>query len=325
MKGMKKGKWLIFGLMIFLAAIAGSGQIHHFEAARQSWPDLKREIWPEPVQPGQRPKIPGYQVNQIIAELRVDTPEVRRSRHWSQALNPGEPIDNHEGRNFTAAWFSLNIGSCPHNSGCGFTQAGFLENKDNLNWFVYSNLPLDCDYGQKMWSGKGCMGTLRDLFGDNVGRYSPITGAPDITVHFWRTRQGYWVIQFETWVTEYYPEPRSYLRRYDVAFIQGHTDDEVTRATSTFEHIFKDTSSGYPAQDFAYDFVRPKYLKGSGFAGPMVPWPASAKNGPLHTRNRLFTYSSGPRFCPEFYRVARWNGGWTIGNVDGVCNIPRLF
>jgi hypothetical protein len=206
--------------------------------------------WPEPGPPGQPPKIPGFKVNQIVAELRVDQPEVSQTRHWSQKLESFDTEPTGEGRNFTSAWFSLNIGSCPEDPECGFTQAGLLNNKEGMHWFVYSNLPITCDFGREMWKGKGCVGKLHELFGED----SP-DPTPSAMVHFFRTRQAHWEIQIGPPPSRKDPEPP----RFSVAFAEGTGEEEVTRATSTFEAIFKGNGE-HPKTEARYVHYRPEYL-----------------------------------------------------------------
>jgi hypothetical protein len=274
--------------------------------------------WPEPGPPGQPPKIPGFEVNQIVAELRVDQPEVSQTRHWSQKLESFDTGPTGEGQNFTSAWFSLNIGSCPKDPECGFTQAGLLNNKEGMHWFVYSNLPLTCDFGREMWKGKGCVGKLHELFGED----SP-DPTPSAVVHFWRTEQAHWEIQIGVPPSPKDPDPA----RFGVAFVDGTGEEEVTRATSTFEAVFKDTGK-HPKTEAHYFQYRPEYLKNStgGFEGDMVKWPASDKTH----RNRVFVDSSDGPFCPQIYsfggyssKFERWLTGSNGGK--GACDVDRLF
>jgi hypothetical protein len=272
--------------------------------------------WPEPGPPGPQPKIPGFEVNQIVAELRVDQPEVSRTRHWSQKLESFDTGPTNEEQTFTSAWFSLNIGSCPKDPECGFTKAGLLNNKEGMHWFVYSKLPITCDFGREMWKGKGCVGKLHELFGED----SP-DPTPSAVVHFWRTRQAHWEIQIGVPPSPEDPDPA----RFSVAFVDGTGEEAVTRATSTFEAVFKDTEKPPEAHYFHH---RPEYLKSKtgGFEGEMVAWPASDK---AH-RNQVFVFSSDGSFCPQTYSFGgysvefeRWLTGSNGGK--GECRVDRLF
>jgi hypothetical protein len=272
--------------------------------------------WPEPGPPGQPPKIPGSAVNQIVTELRVDQPEVSQTRHWSQKLESFDTEPTGEGQDFTSGWFSLNIGSCPKDPECGFSQAGLLNNKEGMHWFVYSNLPLTCDFGREMWNGKGCVGELYELYGEDSPDPTPST-----VVHFWRTKQAQWEIQIGRPPTPEDPEPP----RFSVAFIEGTGKEKVTRATSTFEAIFKDTGKPPEAHYFHY---RPEYLKNNtgGFEGEMMEWPASDEAN----RNHVFVDSPHNSFCPQIYSLGgyssefeRWLTGSNGGKGD--CSVDRLF
>jgi hypothetical protein len=274
--------------------------------------------WPEPGLPGQPPKIPGFEVNQIVTELRVDQPEVSQTRHWSQKLESFNTEPAGEGQDFTSAWFSLNIGSCPEDPECGFTQAGLLNNKEGMHWFVYSNLPITCDFGREMWKGKGCVGKLHELFGED----SP-DPTPSAVAHFFRTRQAHWEIQIGMSPSSEDPDPP----RFGVAFVDGTGEEEVTRATSTFEASFKGNGE-HPKTEAHYFHYRPEYLKNNtgGFEGEMVEWPASNKTH----RNQVFVFSTDGPFCPQIYsfggystKFERWLTGSNGGKGD--CRVDRLF
>jgi hypothetical protein len=283
---------------------------------------LADSSWPEPGPPGQPPKISGYKVNQkanqIVAELRVDQPEVRQTRHWSQKLESFDTGPTGEGRNFTSTSFSLDIGSCPEDPECGFTQAGLLNNKGSMHWFVYSNLPITCDYGREMWNGKGCVGKLHELFGED----SP-DPTPSAVVHFFRTHQAHWLIQIGLPPSRKDPGPP----RFSVTFVEGTGEEEVNRATSTFQVAFEDTGK-HPKIEAHYFHYRPEYLKNNtgGFEGEMVKWPASDKTH----RNRVFVLSTSGPFCPQIYSFGgyssefeRWLTGSNAGK--GACHVDRLF
>src|ERR671919_1362130 len=49
-------------------------------------PSSADSSWSEPGPPGPQPPIPGFEVAQIMAELRMDQPEVSQTRHWLQKL-----------------------------------------------------------------------------------------------------------------------------------------------------------------------------------------------------------------------------------------------
>jgi hypothetical protein len=312
--------WTISGVLILL--IAGALAYVGWVATAPLAEDLysANASWPEPGPPGPQPKIPGLEVDQIVAELRVDQPQVSQTRHWSQKLESFDTEPTGEGQDFTSAWFSLNIGSCPEDPECGFTQAGLLNNQEGMHWFVYSNLPITCDYGREMWNGKGCVGKLHELFGED----SP-DPTPSAVVHFWRTRQAHWVIQIEPPPSPGDPEPP----RFSVAFVGGTgadvDEEEVTRATSTFEAVFEDPGELPEAHYFHY---RPQYLKNDtgGFEGEMVEWPASDETN----RNQVLVFSSDGPFCPLIYSFGgffpefeRWLTGSNGG--DGDCLVDRLF
>jgi hypothetical protein len=310
--------WTIIGVLMLLMAgvLAYVGWVAPTPLAEDLY--SADASWPEPGPPGPKPKIPGFEVNQIVAELRVDQPEVRQTRHWSQKLESFDTEPTGEGQNFTSAWFSLNIGSCPKDPECGFTQAGLLNNKEGMHWFVYSNLPLTCDFGREMWKGKGCVGKLDELFGED----SP-DPTPSAVVHFFRTRQAHWEIQIGPPSSQKDPDPP----RFGVAFVDGTGEEEVTRATSTFEAAFKDTGK-HPRTEGHYIHYRPKYLKNNtgGFEGEMVEWPASDKTH----RNQVFVFSTDGSFCPQIYSLGgfssefeRWLTGSNGGKGD--CRVDRLF
>jgi hypothetical protein len=310
--------WTIIGVLMLLMAgvLAYVGWVTPTPLAEDLY--SADASWPEPGPPGPKPKIPGFEVNQIVAELRVDQPEVRQTRHWSQKLESFDTEPTGEGQNFTSAWFSLNIGSCPQDPECGFTQAGLLNNKEGMHWFVYSNLPLTCDFGREMWKGKGCVGKLHELFGED----SP-DPTPSAVVHFFRTRQAQWEIQIEPPPSQKDPDPA----RFSVAFVDGTGEEAVTRATSTFETLFKGTRK-HPKTEAHYFHYRPEYLKNNtgGFEGDMVKWPASDKTN----RNHVFVFSTSSPFCPQIYSFGgysaefeRWLTGSNGGKGD--CRVDRLF
>jgi hypothetical protein len=305
--------WTTIGVLMLLM----TGALAYIGWAAPA-PSSADSSWPEPGPPGPQPQIPGYKVNQIVTELRVDQPEVSQTRHWSQELESYDTGPTDEGQNFTSGWFSLNIGSCPEDPECGFTQAGLLNNKEGTHWFVYSKLPITCDYGREMWKGKGCVGKLHELFGED---------SPDPTssavIHFWRTEQAQWEIQIGVPPSPEDPDPA----RFSVAFVEGTGEEKVTRATSTFEAVFKDTGK-HPKAEAHYFHYRPEYLKNEtgGFEGEMVKWPASDENH----RNQVFVFSSDGPFCPQIYSLGgyssefeRWLTGSNGGKGD--CHVDRLF
>jgi hypothetical protein len=172
-----------------------------------------------------------------------------------------------------------------------------------------------------MWNGKGCVGKLHELFGEN----SP-DPTPSAVVHFFRTSQAYWVIQIEP-----PPSPKdSESPRFSVAFVDGTGEEEVTRATSTFEAVFKDTGK-HPKTEAHYFHYRPEYLKNGrccpgGFGGEMVEWPASDKTN----RNHVSVDSSAGLFCPMIYSFGGYSSEferWLTGSNGGagVCQLDRLF
>ncbi len=304
--------WTIIGVLMLLmtGALASVGGVAPAPASADA-------SWPEPGPPGPQPPIPGFKVSQIVTELRVDQPEVSRTRHWSQKLESFDTEPAGEGRDFTSAWFSLNIGSCPEDPECGFTKAGLLNNKEGTHWFVYSKLPITCDFvGREMWNGKGCVGKLHELFGED----SP-DPTPSAVVHFFRTAQAQWVIQIGMSPIPEDPDPA----RFSVAFVDGTGEEKVTRATSTFEAVFKDTGKPPEAHYFHY---RPEYLKNEtgGFEGEMVEWPASDETH----RNQVFAFSSDGPFCPQIYSFGGYSAEferWLTGSNGGAgdCRVDRLF
>jgi hypothetical protein len=303
--------WTTIGVLMLL--IAGALAYIGWVAPAPSSADAS---WPEPGPPGPQPPIPGFKVSQIVTELRVDQPEVSRTRHWSQKLESFGTGPTAEGRDFTSAWFSLNIGSCPEDPECGFTKAGLLNNKEGTHWFVYSKLPITCDFvGREMWNGKGCVGKLHELFGED----SP-DPTPSAVVHFFRTSQAQWVIQIGMSPIPEDPDPA----RFSVALIEGTGEERVTRATSTFEAVFKDTEKPPEAHYLHY---RPQYLKSEtgGFAGELVEWPASDEKH----RNQVLAFSSEGLFCPQIYSLEGFSTRferWLIGsNGGGDCRVDRLF
>jgi hypothetical protein len=306
--------WTTIGVLVLLMA----GALAYIGWVAPA-PSSANASWPEPGPPGQPPKIPGFEVTQIVAELRVDQPEVSRTRHWSQKLESFDTEPAGKGRDFTSAWFSLNIGSCPEDPECGFTQAGLLNNnKEGMHWFVYSKLPITCDYGRERWKGKGCVGKLHELFGED----SP-DPSPSAVVHFWRTREAQWVIQIGMPPSPEDPDPA----RFSVAFIEGTGEEQVTRVTSTFEALFKGTGKP-PKTEAHYFHYRPEYLKNEtgGFEGEMVEWPASDKNH----RNHVFVFSTSGPFCPQIYSFGGYSSKferWLTGSngEDGDCREDRLF
>jgi hypothetical protein len=170
-----------------------------------------------------------------------------------------------------------------------------------------------------MWKGKGCVGKLHELFGED----SPDPTTPSAVVHFWRTEQAHWETQIGVPPSPKDPDPA----RFGVAFVDGTGEEEVTRATSTFEAVFKDTGK-HPKTKAHYFQYRPEYLKNSagGFEGDMVKWPASDKTH----RNRVFVDSSDGPFCPQIYsfggyssKFERWLTGSNGGK--GACDVDRLF
>jgi hypothetical protein len=303
--------WTTIGVLMLL--MAGALAYIGWVAPAPSSADAS---WPEPGPPGPQPPIPGFKVSQIVTELRVDQPEVSRTRHWSQKLESFGTGPTAEGRDFTSAWFSLNIGSCPEDPECGFTKAGLLNNKEGTHWFVYSKLPITCDFvGREVWNGRGCVGKLHELFGED----SP-DPTPSAVVHFFRTPQAQWVIQIGMSPIPEDPDPA----RLSVAFIEGTGEERVTRATSTFEAVFKDTEKPPEA---SYLHYRPQYLKSEtgGFAGELVEWPASDEKH----RNQVLVFSSEGPFCPQIYSLGGFSTRferWLIGsNGGGDCRVDRLF
>jgi hypothetical protein len=287
--------WTTMGVLMLLmaGALAYIGWVAPAPASADA-------SWPEPGPPGPQPPITGFKVSQIVTELRVDQPEVSRTRHWSQKLESFGTGLTAEGRDFTSAWFSLNIGSCPEDPECGFTKAGLLNNKEGTHWFVYSKLPITCPFGREVWNGRGCVGKLHELFGED----SP-DPTPSAVVHFFRTRQAQWVIQIGMSPIPEDPDPA----RFSVAFIEA---------------VFKDTEKPPEAHYLHY---RPQYLKSEtgGFEGELVEWPASDEKH----RNQVLVFSSEGPFCPQIYSLGGFSTGferWLIGsNGGGDCRVDRLF
>jgi hypothetical protein len=303
----KTQNWTTIGvlMLIMAGAVAYIGWV-------APTPSLADASWPEPGLPGQPPKTPGFEVNQIVTELRVNQPEVSQTRHWSQKLESFDTGPTGKGQNFTSAWFSLNIGSCPKDAECGFTKAGLLNNKEGMHWFVYSKLPITCDFGREMWNGRGCVGKLHELFGEDFPGLTP-----SAVIHFFRTRQAHWVIQIQPPPGLKDPDPP----RFSVAFVESTGNEEVTRATSTFEAVFENTGK-HPKTEGHYIHSRPQYLK----KGEMVQWPASDKTH----RSQVFVFSTDGPFCPLIYsfegyfsEFEHWLTGSNGGKGD--CRKDRLF
>jgi hypothetical protein len=109
--------------------------------------------------------------------------------------------------------------------------------------------------------------------------------------------------------------------------IEGTGEEEVTRATSTFEALFKGTGKP-PKTEAHYFHYRPEYLKNEtgGFEGEMVRWPASDKNH----RNHVFVFSTSGPFCPQIYSFGGYSAEferWLTGSngEDRDCREDRLF
>lgn len=309
-------------LRVFILLIAGA--LAYVPSV--AYPYSVDPSWPEPGAPGQPTQIPGHHTDQVIAELRLDQPEVRQTSHWSQKLESFDTGPTGEGDNFTSAWFSLNIGSCPEDPACGFTQAGLLNNKEGMHWFVYSHLPLTCVNGREIWSGKGCVGRLDELFGEE--EFHGLT--PNAVVHFIRANQGHWEVQIQPPPGLKDPTPP----RYTVAFARGTGKEEVTQATSTFESVYEDNGE-HPKTEGHYIHYRPEYLK----EGKMFEWPASDATSnetsinnvsTYSTVNHIFTFSTNGSFCPEIYSSGGYDPEfdfWVTGSNGGAgqCNEDRLF
>jgi hypothetical protein len=188
-KGMKKGKWLLFGVLLFLAAAMGGGQVPGQAQAAEEWP----------VPTGADENLG----DMVWTHLRTDVPEVQASGNYYMRLKAAQYTQGATGKEYTHAYF--HIYPTPE----GGLSAGLLATRNEVRWFVFaqgsdeSQAQIECLRGTTAWEGgltnqgddepeyisrfKGCLGNNLDIVGLNTWH----------GVRMVRANDGHWDISIE--------------------------------------------------------------------------------------------------------------------------------
>lgn len=236
----------------------------------------------------------------VTVELRVDLLSVNQARDYIHKLYVGGKPTTGSDSDYTAAWFSVNLADGGAN-GRKFTQVGFLTDKTNVKWFVYSGAGVECWRGKEGWGNLGCVGAEGDL----------------ATIGHWQNVELVTYPGDGFWIARVYDQNGA---ANDVAKIL-YDSSRIYRATAVTEEAYPEATDPFIRASFWHN--HPKYMVwGTGFQN----WPASSGGH----NNRLFT--SPTTICPNHY-IAKinlngdpriWYAG-SAGPTPATCSANPIF
>jgi hypothetical protein len=179
----KRVKWLIFGVLAFLVAAVGSGQIQGVVAYDENeWPG-----WGE---------VGIFENPNYISSVTYP-PDTRVRQKWKRFLGvraqffPVAALPEYDywlvnsvETRIEPAFYGEDVDACLDMGKCGRTEAGILVDRLGPRWFVWSQLPITCLRGQVGWLDpktdkvRGCIGKPFSLVGANKWNYVILRQAP---------------------------------------------------------------------------------------------------------------------------------------------------